>query len=336
LYLKIFILNPTAKLINITPKRITKKIFCLIKLYAVIIVKLISTRYDLVYITPCAWGLAFYKDYLVSFFVRLFHRGNVVYHFHTKGIATSKHVPKIIKKDFFKNIKVILLSPFFYYDISEFVPRDHVFYLPNGVNPAGSSLVISREHKEVNILFLSNMMKDKGVFILLEACKILKEKEVKFLCNFVGPWYDIKEKDFARFVQENKIDVYINYFGAQYGEAKEEFFKNADIFVLPTFDECFPLVILEAMAFAVPIVSTYTGAIPEIIENFKEGFLVEMNNPQALADAVEKLIVDVNLRKTMGLNALEKYKKNYTIEKFEDNFINIMNELMKRKVRKSR
>lgn len=116
------------------------------------------------------------------------------------------------------------------------------------------------------------------------------------------------------------------FYGQKFGAEKETFFRNADIFVFPTYypNECFPLVLLEAMQHGLPCVSTKEGGIPDIIENGRTGLLAERQNAHDLADKIGWLIDNPAERSTMGLAGLQRYKQKFTLPSFESNFASIM------------
>ena len=109
------------------------------------------------------------------------------------------------------------------------------------------------------------------------------------------------------------------YWGRRYGSEKDVFWKDADIFVFPTYyhNECFPLVILEAMEQGLPVISTNEGGIPDIIDNGNSGYTVEKNNPMALASAIELLIKDPELCISMGKAGRKLFEEKFTEEVFE-------------------
>ena len=81
------------------------------------------------------------------------------------------------------------------------------------------------------------------------------------------------------------------------------------------------------MQFGLPVISTYEGAIPEIVENNKTGFLVEKKNPEELANKIEFLINNQDLRIKMGVAGKEKFYNQYTLEIFENNLTTILKNL---------
>lgn len=115
---------------------------------------------------------------------------------------------------------------------------------------SASPVMASPEDKVLHLLFLSNLLISKGVVVLLDSLKVLKEKGCRFVSDFVGG--ETVEMDAAMFqaeVVKRGLKGMVVYHGKKYGKDKEAFLNGADIFVFPTFyhNECFPLVLLEAM-----------------------------------------------------------------------------------------
>ena len=194
-----------------------------------------------------------------------------------------------------------------------------------------SSAAINRSEAAslpVNLLFLSNLIPSKGVYVLLDACRRLTERGHGFVCRFVGG--ETKEMDRATFeaeVQRRGLEGMVRYEGPKYGEEKEEYWFSSDVFVQPTYEDCFPLTIVEAMQHGLPVVSTDEGAVPDIVVDGENGFICRRKDVEGLAQALERLITDASLRKRMGEEGYRIYKDKFTLQCFEQRFTEILMEM---------
>lgn len=319
-----FINLGTSKTIDEIGKNAGNKIIGYFKILFQVLKQLLFFRPKVVYLSMTAKGVGFYKDVLVALLIKIFGR-QLVLHFHNKGVGENQDnaFDNLLYKLVFKNTKVILLSEHLYFDIKKYVNKENVFICANGIEQQNYNLSVEKNDK-VQLLFLSNILKSKGVFVLLEALSILKKRNVTFHCNLVGGIGDVSEKDLTQKIIELNLKEYIDYLGSRIAEEKSIIFKKADIFVHPTLRDCFPLVLLEASQYKLPMVSTLEGAIPEIIDQNESGFLVPKNDAIALSEKLEILIKEEALRYRMGENAYQKYLREYTLKAFEQRFITIL------------
>lgn len=292
---------------------------------------------DLVYMTPSSTMPGLLKDALTACLVR--RKGcKVVLHFHNKGVAArqNRFVDDRLYRMLFRDASVILLSERLYPDIRKYVPEERVSYCPNGVSvPAldfstAPAAPLEMTEEVPKILFLSNMIRSKGVSVLVDACRILGERGIPFRCSLVGALSaDYPGDSLKAEIREKGLEGCVFYEGSRYGDEKWKAFSEADVFAFPTFypDECFPLVVLEAMGAGLPVVTTAEGALPEMIREGEDGFICPRQDPVALADALARLLSDSALRTRMGESARARYETHYTLDRFERNIVDILKRL---------
>ncbi len=291
------------------------------------------TNFYIGYLVLALNGFAFYRDILIIFLLKLLNK-QVLIHIRVKGFKYKKWINKILIHNAFKNSYLIQHSPLLSFDIEQYNKFKKKFYVPNGLPDVYKNYIQYKDKllcKTINIIFLSNLFESKGLFILLKAIYILKNKNIKNLkFHFIGNWENnTVEKKFNLYIQKYKIGNLIGKIGPKYNNEKYKFFINMDILVFPTYQETWGNVNLEAMMFKIPIISTYEGAISEIIDDCETGFLVKQRDADALAIKIETLIKNKKLRLMMGENGRKKYLSKYTLKTYIKNMKKIFNNIKK-------
>jgi len=161
------------------------------------------------------------------------------------------------------------------------------------------------EGTNVRILFVGYIRPEKGIEYLIAALGQLKS-DISWVLEIVGP------SDFHQYRQ--KLDAIITAFNihdrvrwsgyAPYGKPLFDHMRAADIFVLPTLSEGTPHVLVEARANGLPCISTTVGGVPSTVTDGVDALLVPPKNPLALAQAIERLIHDGELRRALIRNGL--------------------------------
>lgn len=297
-----------------------------------------SVKPDLVYITPNSVGIPFYKDFITIMMLKMMGQ-KVVMHFHNKGVETrqGKWLDNWLYKRYFKDVKLILLADALYEDVKKYVKREDVFVCSNAIPTISNANQVNENSDNVpHILWLTNIMKTKGIMEYLSALKILKDKGVKFQADFVGGLTkEMSGEEFDSALSMLGLNGCCTYYGPKYGDDKYSFFSQADVFVLPSYTEAFPVSILEAMQFALPVVASNVGGVSAEVEEGVSGFLLGGKQPIMLntfrpdvceiADKLQVLLTDTDLRHKMGSAGREKYEREFTLEVFEKRIVEILN-----------
>jgi glycosyltransferase involved in cell wall biosynthesis len=167
-------------------------------------------------------------------------------------------------------------------------------------------------HQPVRLLSVSRLERGKGIHILLEATRQLASRgiPVELCCVGSGP----ERASLESITAEGNLSVRFTG-NVPFGERLHALYRTADIFILPTFHEGLPYVILEAMAQSVPIVSTTVGGIPHLLQNGVDAILVAPGDAAALAQAIESLIKNPTEARQMSEAAFHK-AANYRLSVF--------------------
>jgi len=181
--------------------------------------------------------------------------------------------------------------------------------IPNGINVEHFRSNCDKHSVSLNgktIFFVGRLHPVKGVKYLIQAMSIVRNVHHAKL-TIIG---DGEEKDeLKQLVSKLGLCEYIEFKGRIENGKIPTYIAQADIFVLPSLSEGFPVVVLEAMAAGLPVVATGVGGLPCIIEEGVNGFLVEPANPEQIAEKIVLLLGDDELRLKMSRANLEKAKK---------------------------
>jgi glycosyltransferase involved in cell wall biosynthesis len=150
-------------------------------------------------------------------------------------------------------------------------------------------------------LFVGQLGERKGVPELLAAIARLRERGVEMRFAFVGPFETGPGREKVMGTRrELDLEDMTELTGTLQGEALYRQFASSDVFALPSYTEGLPVVLYEAGAFQLPVVTTPVGSIPDFIQHERNGLLVPAGDVGALADALERLAAEVALRRRLG------------------------------------
>ena len=255
----------------------------------------------------------------------------LIVHIHGNYLGKEYSLLKGLKKKIFKGLlspisKGIVLSESLTGNMSPFIRNEKIFVLYNFVEDYIFSDKKTIEKKltytKPKIIFLSNLMEEKGIFDLLKALKILEEKGIEYEAKIAGNIDASHEKNLQSYF---KILKNTKYVGVVSGQNKKTLLNWANIFILPTFYkmEGQPISILEAMATGNIVLTTRHAGIPDIFQEGINGYYVEKNNSKSIVEIILSLdIKSDKFQKILRHNYVFAIK-NYRVENFINNIINI-------------
>jgi glycosyltransferase involved in cell wall biosynthesis len=266
---------------------------------------------------------AFLKDALLLQLARFFRVPTVLYA-HGNNLPdfyarSSPQVKKFISRTFRKAASAIVLGERLRFNFEPWLRPEQIFVVPTGIEPLNAVPEPAHRSPVTTVLYLGNLIREKGVFVLLEAARIVaaKRHDVRFV--FGGAWFRAEDERAAKeFVARNKLKEVVEFAGPVSGTAKWRVVFSSDILAFPTFYyyETMGLVLLEAMQAGLPVVATRRASIPEIIEDGVNGYLVEEQDPAGVAGKILKLADDPALRQRMAQANRAKFQAYYTHEHY--------------------
>lgn len=177
--------------------------------------------------------------------------------------------------------------------------------IPNTVDFAIARMIDNATncaHKTTDmVLFVGSLGHRKGVFDILRAVPLVVEGRSDACFVFAGTEEKRGEQSqIDRVCEVANLTDAVRFLGQVTGQAKLDLFTKASIFVLPSHGENMPYVLLEAMGAGLPVITTPVGAIPELVEEGLNGFLIQPGDYHALADRIVRLLDDAPLRAAMS------------------------------------
>jgi len=188
--------------------------------------------------------------------------------------------------------------------------------LDSGVNSGLKSQVSSFSQKQpLRVLFLGQVILRKGIQYLIEAARMLGNEPVHF--DVVGT-IGISEQGVK------SAPANMTFHGAVARDRTEEFYRSADLFVLPTLSDGFALTQLEAMAYGLPVITTPNCG--EVVTHDVDGLIIAPKDARALSEAIRTLTHDTRRMKSMGLAAGAKVAR-FSLDRLGNNLTSLENRI---------
>lgn len=221
-------------------------------------------------------------------------------------------------KKFLKSDFLLTVNSFFNKEsIRAGMPKDRAFVIPNMLEVSGDFVKSEKKdfRKKIRIGSLGRLFVEKNFDKVLRAMSVLKKQDIE--CEYVIGGVGPEEEKLNNLAEElNLVD---NFKILGWVEDKRKFFDDIDIFILPSFGETFGIVLLEAMLYSTPIITSNSWGPDEVINHEVDGLKVSKDNeqtmPSLIADAIKRLNNDQKFAKNLAENAYDKLFDKYISEK---------------------
>lgn len=176
-----------------------------------------------------------------------------------------------------------------------------------------------RRSNELRIVCVGTLYEVKGHRYLIDACRLLRVRQVPFDCQLVGdgPMRD----ELQRQVERAELGSQVKFLGKRTRQEIADLLQRSDVLAAPSVltpegrREGIPVVLMEAMASGLPVVASNLSGIPELVEHERTGLLVAPRDATALADALTRLSADEKLRRHLGSEARRKVMEEFNLDR---------------------
>ena len=216
------------------------------------------------------------------------------------------------------------------------LPVKEFAVLYNGIEPViqVESQKHSKQDERFHVLFIGNLRESKGLFDILKAASLVLRETDQIDFWFAGEWPSAQKKNHVLdMIGQYEIEEHVKFWGLITGEEKTEFYGRGDVFVLPTYYDGQPIVLLEAMSAGLPIISTDIGSIAETVADNQNGFIIPTGSPDEIAKKILLFHRDNVLRTAMSNMSRKIYEDKFTKEVFLTNAHRVFSEALCREVR---
>jgi len=292
--------------------------------------KLIAYHPKIVHLNSSISYFGVFRDYFCTILVKLFKIPIVIsYHGDLTNFSKIKY-RGLPYKQLIKLIKMadinIVLNKQSYNFIAELNKsgKNNIYKIDNFIDDnifKNKVEKISKEDSTIKVIYVGGITKTKGCYDIIKIAR--KLQDVNFI--MIG---DIL-KDMEEYILNSPKNMF--WSGVLNHDEVINKMYSSNILLFPSHSEGFPNVVLEAMAMGLPVISTYVGAIPEMIDNNKGGFLFEIGDITGFINAINKLKIDYNLRKSMGEHNKRKCKNHYSFSKVSMKLTEIYDSVIKDK-----
>ena len=299
-------------------------------------ISIVKSKPDIVHLNTSLESKAFWRDaaYLI---VARFLRKKVVYQVHGGELPEQFFGNNRLLTAFLRRLltwpdAVVLLASVEYEAYKAFASSfNHLLVIPNAID-LNENFDTGEKSYNLSIIklgYIGRLAHNKGAFEAIQALSLLQKAGMENLHLTIagsGP----SEAKLRALVDSLDLNNQIAFTGPVFGEAKNQFWRQTDIFVFPTYHrEGLPYTVLESIASGTPLVTTRVGGIPDVIEEGVHGVFVEQHDPAVVAAAIKSLVDDRERLKSMSAACVTRAHEFYGVDRLARQFSELFKTLMR-------
>lgn len=283
---------------------------------------------DIIYTTPgqTFWGVLKYYPY---FLMAKLAGKELIVHIHGNHLWREYENLKGLKKTILKTVlsmnnKGIVLSHTLKINLLPFLSEKNIFILENFVEDFLFEDSTEKKLDKLRIIYLSNLMQEKGIEDVLQSLLTLKKANIDFEAKIAGGMDAIMKPKLESYF--NKLSDNTHYLGTVYGDKKRKLLEWGNVFIFPTYYamEGQPIAIFEAMATGNIILTTAHAGIPDVFENGVNGFYVDKKSSSSITYMLTELNTNLSKYKNISVHNKQVAKEKYRVKRFIKKLSDIM------------
>lgn len=300
------------------------------------LVALAKTRYDILYVATTLDEKALSRDVPLLLAVHWFPVKKILIEHGSK--TTPLTLPGNILYKFLTRLvirlsdAVLLLSTEEMKTWTNFEPKGRYYrvdnpFIPNSAKKSGSfTNTTGNVNSSPTLLFAGRLIKLKGIFDLLDAMPLILSQ---IDCHLLIAGDGEEKEEIKRYIAKANLKHQISLVGYVDSDRLSDMYRSTSVFILPTYcGEGFPTVISEAMSFGLPIVTTSIRGSGDHLRDEVNALFVQPRNPEAIANAVVRLLKDPKLCEEMGRANLAKVQE-FSPENVATKYFELFSELLR-------
>ena len=310
-----------------------RNILITLRAFCIFMLRMVDPRITIVHVHSAS-HLDFFRHAVFVILAKCFHK-KVLLHMHGGDFERFyHHHPKLASYVCHKANALIAVSSYFEQLFRSLHLSAHIYLLHNAINPPHTTPVKKDEeerHPKFRLLYIGSINENKGCFDVIKCIGSHKEElGGKIVYHLAG---NDETGKFSAVIRQYGLESCVILHGWVDKEKKIDLLQNADCYIQPSYFESFGLSILEAMAHGLPVITSPTGGIPDLVDDGITGLYVAPGDTDGIFSSIKTLMNAPETRRKMGENAIKK-ASNFYIGKAEKKLISIYHAVLTDKKKK--